>query len=81
MVKPMIVWNGIFLLAMMAKLGFSHYWIELVEKCVTTPAFALIVNGTREEGGSLKVKRGLPLVSVLISVFVINIDFIVIFII
>ena len=42
----MTEWNGVFLEAVMEKMGFASNWIKLVMICVTLVHYAVLVNGT-----------------------------------
>lgn len=46
-----------YLMEIMAKLGFSDEWCQLIKECISTPSIAALCNGS--PGKMFKPKRGL----------------------
>ena len=51
----MVEWE--FLRCTLGMLGFSHKWVELVMRCISTTSFSVLINGVAK--GLIQLKRGL----------------------
>lgn len=57
LVRPTTGWSGLFIHAILHKLGFGHHWINLISQCLETVSYCVLHEN--KEIGPIHPKRGL----------------------